>query len=166
MTPLPEAPPKLLLLAHFAARERAVISANAALKDAISNGAPISWRPTFEAHQAARRPVPVPIDPGSADRLRRYAVAALNAEAGTLAEATDGRRDLVFRGVCKLARFITHRALSASELEMALLGAWAACGGETKHGRAFALGAIRRGLQLGRNDPLPVLDKTAIGWGA
>lgn len=166
MTPLLEAPLKLLFLAHFAARERAVISANAALKDAICNGAPISWRPTFEAHRAVRRPASAPIHPGSTSRLRRYAVAALNAEADALAESIDGRRDRVFRSACRLARYIAHGVLTAVELKAALLSAWLACGGEAKHGRGYALGAIHRGLAYGRNDPLPALDDRAIGWGA
>ena len=155
---LPEAPRALLYLAMFSKRERAIIAADAELQDAIRRHTPIAWRADYQSDQAMHRPAPARLDTLGVDRMRKYAAAALHAEAETLAGLTDGRRDAVFRSACRLAKFSVHGVLTAEEIREALLAAWDAAGGTAKYGRQFANGAITRGLAMGKNDLLPVFD--------
>lgn len=155
---LPAAPAKLLYPVGFSARERKIIAGEPELSTAIMARSPIAWRPTFEAHQVMHRPARARLEPVGADQMRRYATAALRAEAEVLEALADGRRDAVFRSACRMAKFATHAVLSSSEITDALLVAWDANGGTVKHGRPFAMGAIKRGLAMGKDDALPLLD--------
>lgn len=161
-----EAPRGLSYLAHFSLRERKVIAADDRLKTAIRQVRPSVWRLVFETHQAKRQRTSKRLGSESADRMRRYAIAALNAEADSLSSRSDGRRNAVFLAACKLARFAAHGVLTLSEIDSHLMDAWEACGAAGKHGVAFGRGAIRRGLALGHSDALPELSKEAIGRGA
>lgn len=155
---LPDAPRGLLFLAMFSSRERETIAADIGLRDAIRGRAPIAWHAIFDSHRVTHRPALAVPESTGAHQMRRYAAAALHAEADSLAGHTDGRRDAVFRSACRLAKFAAHDVLTAEEITEALLSAWTVSGGAAVHGRAFAQGCIARGIAMGKNDALPVLD--------
>lgn len=163
---LPEAPRRLLYLAAFSKREREVIMTEPDVKAAIRVRPAILWRETFNAHQASKRPKARPLSGDGSDRLRRYAIAALNAEAEHLSSLADGRRNALFLAACKLARFSAHGVLAADAIKATLVQAFDANGGGSKHGRDYAAGVIHRGLAMGRNDALPMLAANSIGQGA
>ena len=79
----------------------------------------------------------VVLDAKSADRVKRYAIAAVNGEARKLASLQDGRRSAVFLAACSIGKFAVHRIVAASEIEAVLMAAWEASGGAEKHGRAY-----------------------------
>jgi hypothetical protein len=155
---LSQAPVELLWLASLSTRDRAEIGANPALLAAMQAANPPEWPAMMDQHRAAHRPPPLRLDDRGADRMRRYAIAAVGAETAALAELTDGRRDGLFRAACRLARFAAHEVLTADEIVDALTAACTANGTTTKHGAAFVSGTIRRGLHMGCSDALPVLD--------
>jgi Bifunctional DNA primase/polymerase, N-terminal len=154
---LAEAPPALAFAAAFSKRERATIAADGILEKLLALP-PSQWRTRFEAYQDRKRARTEIAAPSvSSERMRRYAEAALHKEAGRLAVLTDGRRHGVFLAACCVARFAAHNVLAPSEIEARLLAGWDASGAGAKHGRDFALKTIRRGLEKGRNDALPIL---------
>ena len=156
---LPAAPNELLFPAIFSKRERNIIAADPALSAAIQARPPIAWRAVFEAHRVMRCPAPRRLEAGAAAQMRRYAVAALNAEADSLAQLTDGRRDAVFRSACRLAKFAAHNVLSAAR-NCRCTAHGLGCERRSCKSMAGSLpgDAIARGIALGRNDALPVLD--------
>ena len=154
---LPSASRRVIYLATFSRRERAAIAADTALRAAIRDSEPAAWREILDRHQAERHPAPIALDMVGANRMRRYAAAALHAESQRLAELKDGRRTAIFHAACSLARYAAHAVLSVVEIENRLLMAWRQSGADRKHGDEYACGAIRRGLALGGNDPLPDL---------
>lgn len=105
------------------------------------------------------RPAPVVLEKRGADRLKRYAIGAVHRAAGNLATLEDGRRHAVFSAACSLGKFVAHDVIAQDEVEAALLAAWDASGAARQHGRTYAIGAIRRGIEKSKDDLLPVLDE-------
>lgn len=151
------APRGLTYLATLNRAQRRRVSADPALKAAIREAAPVDWPGIFETHERIQRPAPVPLPTHDAPTMRLQALHDLRAEADSLASLADGRRGAIFAAPARLAKYVGNGVLTAAEVQAALGSAWAACGGLTKYGQAFAEGAIRRALELGRNDPLPPL---------
>ena len=89
--------------------------------------------------------------------MRRQALADFESEIVALGGLSDGRRQAVFSAPARLAKYVANGVLAQGEVRTGLLEAWRANGGASKHGERFAEGAIRRALELGRNDQLPPL---------
>ena len=108
-------------------------------------------------HQRVALQPRVPLADADAPAMRRQALSDLRAQTSALASLTDNRRQTIFSAAARLAKYVTHGVLAADEARTALLEAWDASGAARKHGRSYAEGAIRRALELGRNDSLPPL---------
>ena len=175
------APRGLLYLATFNRAQRHRIKADPALLAALREAATSDWQGVFDAHQlefsqalkrsGAEFSESLKEGGGLASSYRRQAIHDLTASADGLANLSDGRRAAIFAVSCGVAKYVGNDILTAAEVQAALSSAWAACGGAAKYGQAFAEGAIRRALDLGRNDPLPPLarqfrGKTNSGAGA
>jgi hypothetical protein len=91
------------------------------------------------------------------DRMRSYAVGALEAEAEALAGLTDGRRDGLLKSSRELEKFTAHGVLLASEINEALTAACITNGAADKYGLTLIQDTINRGVVMGRY-PLPTLD--------
>jgi hypothetical protein len=89
--------------------------------------------------------------------MRRQALSDLRVQTSALASLTDNRWQAIFGTAARPAEYVTHSVLATNEVRIALLEAWDASGAARKHGRSYSEGAIRRTLELGRNDPLPPL---------
>jgi hypothetical protein len=153
------APRLLLFVATFNANERQRIVDHPFLAKAIRQAPTTEWWAIFEAHERQRVALHsrVPLADAGAPAMRRQALSDLQAQTSALASLTDNRRQAIFSAAARLAKYVTHGVLAADEVRVALLEAWDASGATRKHGRSYAEGAIRRALELGRNDPLPPL---------
>ena len=74
------------------------------------------------------------------------AAGAFYREASILAASDDGRRHASFIAACRLGKFVAHDVSGHDQVEPASLVACDASGAARQHGRADALGAIRRML--------------------
>ena len=156
LNPAP-APRVLTYLATFNRAQRQRITADPALSAAIRDASPADWLAIFDAHMRSQRPSNVPAPAHDAPAMRLQALHDLRSEADSLAGLIDDRRNAIFAAPARMAKYVANAVLTAAEVQDALGLGWIACGGAAKHGQAFAQGAIRRALELGRNDPLPTL---------
>lgn len=150
------APRGLLYLASFNQAQRQRIASDPELKLAVRQGCASDWPGMVDRHERQHRP-PAPVTPADASAMRRQALHDLATEGDRLAALSDGRRGAIFAAAARLAKYVAHGVLTTGEVQEALGAAWIACGGASKHGPGFARGAVRRALELGRDDPLPPL---------
>jgi hypothetical protein len=151
------APSGLQYLAAFSRSERALVAANPALLAKLRAAAPSAWRTLFDTdRKEARSRLPRHPDAAGAP-MRRQALHDLDAEMQALASLHDDRRNAVYRAGARLARYWANGILTEQEIEAGLIEAWQASGAVAKSGLDYPRGAIRRGLNAGRNDPLPPL---------
>jgi hypothetical protein len=152
-----EPAPSLLWLGSLSRSERARIAAIPELTAAMRAAEPSAWREILAAHDIATRAKLPKLNLDDTEPMRRQALHDLDAERQRLASLFDGRRNAVHKAALRLARYSANAILHANEIEAGLLEAWEASGAAAKNGSAYPRGAIRRGLEKGRNDPLPPL---------
>lgn len=154
------APRELVYLATFGTRERAAIAADGKLCEAIRAADPSEWRQIVEGHreqQAARIRDRMAADPPDGEAMRRQAIHDLRAEAGRYATLKDGRRNELFRAVCRVAKYATHGVLAESEIAETFVAATEANGALARYGATWVHDTVRRALERGAHDLLPPL---------
>lgn len=154
------APPELVYLTTFNARERDTIADDAELSRTIRAAKPTDWPSIFEAHrerERARIMTRLAASPPDGDAMRRQGLADLAEAANTYAALSDGRRNALFVAACRLAKYVAHSVLTEAEVLAAFEAAAIANGATAKYGRAWLAATIWRGLAYGANDPLPPL---------
>lgn len=109
---------------------------------------PTAWIAALSEPPEPARPDPIVIGEG---RERRYALAALEAEACELAQRAELRNCALTRAAFRLGQLCPP--LAASEIEGVLLLALEANGALREHGRRACLGTIARGLRAGMKSP-------------
>ena len=152
----PPAPRGLLYLATFNQAQRRQVAADPALLAVIRESNPADWQTHFD-HQTRKNRALVVLAAPDASGMRLQAIHDLRTAADSLASLSDGRRGAIFTTAARMAKYVANAVLTAAEVQEALGSGWIVCGGAAKYGQAFAAGAIRRALDLGRNDPLPPL---------
>lgn len=155
-----EAPCELLYLATFNARERAEIGANSDLERAIRAAPASEWRRFLDAHRAekaARIRARITVEPPDDDAMHRQARHDLLAESGCYAALQDGRRNEMYRAVCRVAKYAANGVLADAEIAEAFVAAAEANGALARYGAAWVRGTVRRALECGTNDALPPL---------
>ena len=163
------APRGLLYIATFGRADRAMISAQPDLRDAIRNADPGDWLSIIEQHRAAQRvalAARVAQLPRDDEGMRAQALHDLSEAARTYARLQDDRRNGLFSAAARLARYVTHGVLSEAEVRSALRVAAAANGALGEHGARWADRCISRAFRLGQNDPLPPLARRFKTGGA
>lgn len=156
----PEAPRDLLYIATFGSSERAEIVATAKLEREIHSASASEWRQHLDAHRAAKAArirARITSDPPDDDAMRRQAFHDLRAEAAKYAILHDGRRNELFRSVCRVAKYAANGVLAAAEIVEAFITASEANGAIARYGVAWVRGTVQRGLERGTNDALPPL---------
>lgn len=154
------APRELVYLATFGSRERAAIATDSELREAIRGADDSEWRQILEKHreqQAARIRDRLAADPPDGKAMRRQAIHDLRAEAGRYATMKDGRRNELFRAVCRIAKYTAHGVLTATEIAQTFLAATEANGALARYGATWVQDTVRRALERGAHDLLPPL---------
>jgi hypothetical protein len=123
---------------------------------------PIGWLP--DAWLDALRDPPAPprrsLPPMRSDsRARRYALAALVAEASELAMVGAARNPALYHAACVLGQLIPH--LLAEEIETALLIASEKNGSLRENGERKCRNSIARGIRWGAENPRRLPDERA-----
>jgi hypothetical protein len=160
LTEASAAPRELLYLAAFNARERSEIAATGDLERAIEAAPASEWRRLLDAHRAEKAErirARMAARPSDSDAMRRQAGHDLSAEAGRYATLKDGRRNELFRAVCRVAKYAANGVLAAAEIVEAFVAAAEANGALARYGLAWVRGTVQRALQCGADDPLPPL---------
>jgi hypothetical protein len=156
---LASAPRRILFLATFNQKERALLEQKIELRAAIEEIAPTRWAETIEAWRSAERARLAKHLPAADDEdgMRRQALHDLRAVTIEFASLTDGRRQKLYSLACRVARYVVHKKLSENEFRSALMDAARANGALEKHGIAWAVTTIRSAIVRAANDPLPPL---------
>ena len=155
-----EAPHGLVYLAMFNARERAEIACSHTLLAAIRTTSPAKWRTIvqdYRAQRAADMRIPAAHTWLDSDAMQRQARADLHSEVNRYAALKDGRRNELFRAVCRIAKYAAHGVLKTAEVEESFAAAAEANGALTRYGSTWLSGTVKRGLERGANDALPPL---------
>jgi hypothetical protein len=156
----PLAPRALIFLATFNDRERTEIARDPELRACIRSADPSTWAARMDEHRQAQaaaiaaRTAHLPVD---AEGMRRQALHDVRAATASYAELTDGRRNGLFPGVCKVARYVVHGVLTEAEFRSAWMDAARANGALAKHGPVWAVTTIRNAINKAQGDPLPPL---------
>lgn len=155
-----EAPRELLYLATFSARERAEIAATVDLECVIRAAPASEWRQLLDANRAAKAAsirAHIAANPPDDDAMRRQALHDLRAEADRYAEMQDGRRNELFRAVCRVAKYSANGVLASGEIVEAFAAAAGVNGALDRYGSTWVRGTVGRALERGANDSLPPL---------
>lgn len=154
------APRELLYLATFNARERVEIAASNDLDREIHVAPASEWRRLLDAHRAnkaERIRMRIAVQPPTGKAMRRQARHDLLAETSRYAELQDGRRNELFRAVCRVAKYAANDVLAAAEIAEAFALAAQVNGVVARYGTTWVHDTVRRALERGTNDALPLL---------
>jgi Bifunctional DNA primase/polymerase, N-terminal len=137
------------------------------------NGRPYTWsRPprgsdlprlpqwVILALQPAPEPIRKPlkaIDFGNEKGYRRQALADLDEAIRRMAALSDGRHEAPFKIASALGKYVTHKLLTESDIEDAVMNACSLNGALQKYTRTDLLKQIRNGLKKASGDNLPPL---------
>ena len=155
-----EAPRELLFLATFNARERSEIAATSDLARAMHAAPALDWRKLLDAYRAVKTErirARIAADPPDDDAIRRQAFHDLRAESGRYATLQDGRRNELFRAVCRVAKYAANGVLAAAEIVEVFVAAAEANGALARYGATWVRGTVQRALERGARDQLPPL---------
>ena len=98
-----------------------------------------------------------PVDLSDLTGYRRQALADLGEAIERMATLSDGRHEAPFKVASALGKYVTHKLLTETDVETAVMDACSLNGALRKYGRNDLLQQVRNGLKNALGDQLPPL---------